>query len=212
MNIKVCGITSSKQLNQLNSLKVDYVGLNFYKESPRYMGNSITPDELDNEDFDIKKVAVFVDEDLETVKKIVDNYHIDLIQLHGNESAAYCKKLNDFIEVIKVVHVKNDIVELLDAVEQYDDCCDYYLFDSITEKQKGGTGKKFDWNLLHEINIEKPFFLSGGISVEDIEPLLQFNHPDLMAIDINSQFEVVPGEKDMSLVLKFVHALKYKNN
>lgn len=211
MNIKVCGITSGKQLNQLNSLKVDYAGFVFYKDSTRFLSDLMTPDEFDNEDFDIKKVGVFFDEELDTVKKIAEKYHLDFVQLQGDESPAYCKKLSDFIEVIKVIQVKDDIVELLDAIEQYDDCCDYYLFDFGTEIKKSGTGNKINWNMLHEISIEKPFFLSADISVDDIDALLQFNHPDLIAIDISSQFEITPGEKDMSLILKFVHALKYKN-
>lgn len=210
MNIKVCGITSSKQLNQLNSLKVDYAGFTFCKNSPRYIDNQIKPVDLDNEDFDIKKVGVFMNEEFHIVQKIIDEYHLDLVQLNGNESPQYCKKLSDIIEVIKVIHITDDVIEIIDAIELYDDSCDYYLFDSsIHSNKSSGDGEKFNWEMLHEINIEKPFFLGGDISISDIDALLQFSHPDLMAVDINNQFEISPGEKDMALVLKFVHAVKY---
>ncbi len=94
-------------------------------------------------------------------------------------------------------------------VKDYDDVCDYYLFDTGGQKEAlGGTGKQFDWSILAKARIEKPFFLGGGISPDDVQKIKAFDHPDFFAIDINSKFETAPGVKDMAKLLKFVKELR----
>jgi phosphoribosylanthranilate isomerase len=209
MNIKVCGITTMKQLQQLDGLEIDFAGLNFYKGSPRYVGDKIATKEIQNADFDIKKVGVFVNSDYEEVMKTIDDYALDIVQLHGNESPELCSMLAEDIEVIKVFRIDANTKKVDDLLKDFDDVCDYYLFDAGGQKETlGGTGVKFDWDLLLKAKIEKPFFLSGGIGPDDVAKIKAFRHPDFFAIDINSKFETAPGVKDMAKLLKFVKELR----
>jgi phosphoribosylanthranilate isomerase len=208
MNIKVCGITSMKQLQQLDGLDIDFAGLIFYKESPRYVGNKIAGRELKNADLDLRKVGVFVNPELIEVLDAIDEFGLDVVQLHGEESAEICEDLSSEVEVIKAFRVTND-VDIDKMVAPYDAACDYYLFDTGGLKETfGGTGQQFDWELLRKAKIEKPFFLSGGISLEDAPRIKAFKHPDFFGVDINSRFEVEPGVKDMKLLLSFKQAMK----
>jgi phosphoribosylanthranilate isomerase len=208
MNIKVCGITQLKQLQQLDGLNIEFAGMIFVKDSPRYVGESLDKEALKNADFDLKKVGVFKNPEMIDVLDAIDDYGLDVVQLHGDESPEMCEDLSSEVEVIKVFNLKGD--EDIDAlVADYDAVCDYYLFDTKTaDGETGGTGKKFDWKILTKAKIEKPFFISGGIGVEDIAALKKFKHPDYFGVDINSRFEKEPGVKDMGQVLLFKQGMK----
>ncbi|MBK8952225.1 MAG: phosphoribosylanthranilate isomerase [Chitinophagaceae bacterium] len=208
MNIKVCGITEMKQLQQLDGLDVDFAGLIFYKDSPRYVGDKLPKKEVKKADFDLKKVGVFVNPELIDVLDAIDDYGLEVVQLHGDESPEMCDDLSSEVEVIKAFRITGD-ENIDELVAPYDAVCDYYLFDTGGLKESfGGTGQQFDWSILNKAKIEKPFFLSGGISVEDTARLKTFKHPDLFGVDINSRFEKEPGVKDMSKVLQFKQAMK----
>lgn len=208
MNIKVCGITSVKQLQQLEGLNIDFAGFIFDKNSPRYAGDKLESAELQNADFDIKKVGVFVNPSYSEVLDAIDNYGLDVIQLHGTETPEFCRDINEDLEVIKVFHIDNSVTSIDELIAPYDDACDYYLFDTKTVDAKGGTGKQFDWSVIAKSKIEKPFFLSGGIGVADLAKIKAFKHPDFYGVDINSKVEKAPGEKDMALVLQFKLGMK----
>ena len=208
MNIKVCGITEFKQLQQLDGLDIDFAGLIFYKESPRYISDKLSKKDIKNADFDLKKVGVFVNPEMIDVLDAIDEYGLDAVQLHGNESPEMCEDLSSEVEVIKVFHIKDNKENIDKMVADYDAVCDYYLFDKATDYSIGGTGQQFDWNILTKAKIEKPFFLSGGIGVEDAAKIKAFKHPDFFGVDINSLFEKEPGVKDMSKVLQFRQAMK----
>jgi len=210
MNIKVCGITQFKQLQQLEALNIDYAGLIFYKDSPRYMGNKITGKQIKDADFDIKKVGVFVDPGYSELLDAIDEYGLDIVQLHGNETPEMCEELSAEAEVIKAFRIGGDkSIDIDELVADYDAVCDYYLFDTAGLKENfGGTGQQFDWGILKKAKIEKPFFLSGGIGADDAAKVKAFSHPDFFAIDVNSKFELSPGLKDMAAILKFLQALK----
>ncbi len=208
MNIKVCGITEMKQLQQLDGLDIDFAGLIFYKESPRYIGDKISKTELKKADLDIKKVGVFVNPEMIDVLDAIDDYGLEVVQLHGDESPEMCEDLSSEVEVIKAFRV-TDGVDIDELVVPYDAVCDYYLFDTGGLKESfGGTGQQFDWTILTKAKIEKPFFLSGGIGVDDAVRIKAFKHPDYFGVDINSRFEKEPGVKDMGLVLQFKQGLK----
>lgn len=208
MNIKVCGITEMKQLQQLDGLDIDFAGLIFYKESPRYIGEKISKTELKNTDFDLKKVGVFVNPEMIDVLDAIDDYGLDAVQLHGDETPEMCEDLSSEVEVIKAFRV-SDGVDIDKLVAPYDAVCDYYLFDTGGLKESfGGTGKQFDWTILTKAKIEKPFFLSGGIGPDDAPKVKAFKHPDFFGVDINSLFEKEPGVKDMAKVLHFRQAMK----
>lgn len=208
MNIKVCGITEMKQLQQLDGLDIDFAGLIFYKDSPRYMGDKLSKEELGNADFDLKKTGVFVNPEMIDVLDAIDQYGLEVVQLHGDESPEMCEDISNEVEVIKAFRV-TDGADIDELVAPYDASCDYYLFDTGGLKESfGGTGKQFDWTILTRAKIEKPFFLSGGIGVEDALRLKQFKHPDFFGVDINSKFEKSPGVKDMAEILRFKSSLK----
>ncbi|HEX7906138.1 MAG TPA: phosphoribosylanthranilate isomerase, partial [Chitinophagaceae bacterium] len=208
MNIKVCGITEMKQLQQLDGLNIDFAGLIFYKESPRYIGDKISKKDLKKADLDLKIVGVFVNPEMIEVLDAIDEYGLDAVQLHGDESPEMCEDLSSEVEVIKAFRVV-DGADIDKLVTPYDAVCDYYLFDTGGLKETfGGTGQQFDWSILTKAKIEKPFFLSGGISVDDAVKIKAFRHPDFFGVDINSRFEKEPGIKDMGAVLQFKQALK----
>lgn len=210
MNIKVCGITQLKQLQQLEALNIDYAGLIFYKDSPRYMGDKITGKQVKDADFDIKKVGVFVNPGYSELLDAIDEYGLDIVQLHGNETPEMCEELSAEVEVIKAFRIAGEkSIDIDEMVADYDAVCDYYLFDTAGLKESfGGTGQQFDWDILKKAKIEKPFFLSGGIGPDDAQKVKAFNHPDFFAVDVNSKFELSPGLKDMAAVLKFLQGFK----
>lgn len=169
MNIKVCGITTMKQLQQLDGLEIDFVGLNFYKGSVRYIGDKITGKEIQNADFDIKKVGVFVNTGYDEIMRTVEEYSLDIVQLHGNEKPDLCSALSEDIEVIKVFRIDATTKNVDELLKDFDDVCDYYLFDAGGQKETlGGSGVKFDWDLLVKAKIEKPFS-SVEVSVRMIQ-------------------------------------------
>jgi phosphoribosylanthranilate isomerase len=208
MNIKVSGITSMKQLQQLDGLEVDFAGLDFYKPSPRYVADKIAEEEIRDTDLDVKKVGVFVNSEYDEIMETVERFGLDLVQLNGDESPHLCEAISGEIEVIKAFRIGKTDKSIDYIIKEYDEVCDYYLFDTVSKLGFSGTGEKFDWKKIETAKIEKPFFLSGGISPDDANIIKKLKHPDFYGIDINSQFEKSPGVKDMVLVLKFMHALR----
>jgi len=208
MNIKVCGVNSFKQLQQLDGLNVDFAGLIFVKDSPRYVEGTLETKQVKEADLDLKKVGVFVNPELIEVLDAIDNYKLDVVQLHGNESPEMCDDLSSEVEVIKAFSIDANTKDIDELVAPYDAVCDYYLFDNKGADGLGGSGQKFDWKKIAAAKIEKPFFLSGGIGPDDAALVKKFKHPDFFGVDLNSLFEKEPGVKDMGLVLKFIHGLK----
>ncbi len=208
MNIKVCGITDIKQLQQLDGLDIDFAGLIFYPESPRYVGDKLSKKDVKKADFDLKKVGVFVNPEMIDVLDAIDEYGLDVVQLHGDESPEMCEDLGTEVEVIKAFRITG--TENVDKlVAPYDAVCDYYLFDNDGLKETlGGTGRQFDWSILVQAKIEKPFFLSGGIGPSDAAKVKAFKHPDYFGVDLNSCFETAPGVKNMAKLLQFKLGLK----
>lgn len=197
-----------KQLQQLDGLDIDFAGLIFYPDSPRYVAGKLSPKDVKKADFDIRKTGVFVNPELIDVLDAIDEYGLQVVQLHGDESPGLCEDLSAEVEVIKAFRIRgNEDINAL--VAPYDAVCDYYLFDTGGLKESfGGTGQQFDWGLLAGARIEKPFFLSGGIGVEDLARIRAFKHPDFFGVDVNSKLEISPGVKDMSKVLQLKMGLK----
>ncbi len=206
MNIKVSGITSLKQLKQLDGLDIDYAGIEFDTDSPWFLGDRITKKELKNADFDIKKVGIFTNPEMIDVLDAIDDYGLDVVQLNGSETPEMCGDLSSEVEVIKTFQVAASTeFEIDKLVAPYDEVCDFYLFEAAE-----GADQRYDWAILNRNRIEKPFFLSGGIGPDDAAGIKAFRHSDFFGIDINQQFEKNIGEKDMALLLKFLQALKKK--
>jgi phosphoribosylanthranilate isomerase len=207
MKIKVCGITSLEQMQQLQQMSVDYCGMIFYEGSKRYVGQKLKALTSEIRGASIKKVGVFVNADYDTILNAVKDYDLAAVQLHGDEPDEFCLELMDRVQVIKVFRIadQDDIDKLIAPFQQ---ASHYFLFDTDT-KAYGGSGRQFNWSVLENAKINKPFFLSGGIGLDDVEKVKAFHHPYLYAVDVNSCFETAPGVKDMQRVQKFANTLNH---
>ena len=206
MNLKVCGMTDFEQLKTLEELGIEFAGLIFYEGSKRFVSNKLEDQKSQIRNLQIKRVGVFVNARTEDIKEKVKEYGLSYVQLHGDESPEFCEEIKKFIPVIKAVRI-NDETKLLNELRDYEEACDYFLFDTDS-KHYGGTGKKFDWQILESVAIAKPFFLSGGIGLQDVTEINAFDHPMFYAIDINSKFEISHGIKDLKQVEAFIQNLK----
>jgi phosphoribosylanthranilate isomerase len=206
LKIKVCGMRDAKNIEALSQLSVDYMGFIFYSPSPRFVGDSFDVNILKSIPKTIKKVGVFVNETLKEVERTAEKYKLDCIQLHGNEIPDYCNALKEKkYTVIKAF--KGDEASLTCETAAYRFACDFYLFDTPTPMY-GGSGRKFDWSILKQQKLYNQFFLSGGISLEDVEQIKNIDIPGIYAIDLNSKFEISPGLKDIVKIKQFVKAIR----
>ena len=206
MKIKVCGITSIEQLQALQKLDIDYAGMIFYEGSKRYAKEKLAGSELEIRNIKIKKIGVFVNADFDFISKTIVDFGLNAVQLHGDETDEFCMDLMDQTTVIKVFRIA-DQTDIDALVEPFKNACHYYLFDTDTTMY-GGSGKQFDWNILQNAKIDKPFFLSGGIGPADAEKISDFKHFCLYAVDVNSRFEASPGIKDLIAIKQFSKELK----
>ena len=198
MKLKVCGMKYNPL--EVEDLAPDYMGFIFWEKSPRYL-HGVLPSISRK----IKRVGVFVDATAEEILQKVSTYGLQLVQLHGQESPDLCLHLKNLgIGVIKVFGV-DDTFDF-SVLEPYENVCDYYLFDT-KGKLPGGNGYVFDWEVLENYPSTKPFFLSGGIGLENIDEILTFLYrPESKychAIDVNSRFEIKPGQKDIEKLREF---------
>ena len=190
-------------------LKPDYLGFIFYPKSPRYVGLDFASENIQHLPQNIKRTGVFVNATEQEVVDAVTKYGLNVVQLHGNESPEFCLEAKQLgMEIIKAFQIDQNFD--FETLKSYADVCDFYLFDTKT-KGYGGSGHKFDWKILEKYDNHKPLFLSGGITADDVEDILNLKQLSIYAVDINSKFEVEPGLKDVELVKGFVERLKYTN-
>jgi phosphoribosylanthranilate isomerase len=176
-----------ENIQEIAQLQPDYLGFIFYEKSTRYFDGKLT-----GIDKSIQKVGVFVNASLEEILDKIKQYDLQLVQLHGNESREFCDLLKHInITIIKAFAVDDDFD--FTAIYPYESVCDYFLFDT-KGKQPGGNGITFNWQILENYPSKKPFFLSGGIGLGDIEKIQKINLP-IYGIDVNSKFEITPGLK-----------------
>ncbi len=210
MKIKVCGMTQLAQIEALNKLEVDFIGFIFYPRSPRYVLNHLSETEIKNIQGNFKKVGVFVNASEEDIIQTVEKSGLDMVQLHGDEAPLFCEKIAEQVPVIKAFRLLNND-NILYKTTPYLEVVDYFMFDTNTE-EFGGSGKKFDWNILRDLDVNKPFFMSGGIGGSDMDDIHLFSKQnvakDLFSLDINSRFEISPGVKDIEKIGVFLNDLK----
>ena len=200
MKIKVCGMVSPGNLEQVCALQPDYVGFIFYAASKRYVGESPDPALFKVPGSGIRKVGVFVNEGLGEVKSTFETRQLQMVQLHGDESPEYCQILSSQgIPVIKALNAQTDP----GLLEEYGNFVDFVLFDT-PDPGYGGSGRKFDWNELKALPSSFPFFLSGGIGAD---ALAELKHDGLLGVDLNSAFESSPGIKDVKLLETFMQKI-----
>lgn len=206
MLVKVCGMRQAENIAQLSLLKPDYMGFIFYEKSLRFAGKTITPQLLESIPKSIKKVAVFVNATEDEVREVVRRFGFDVVQLHGKESPEMCGSLKSSgLEVWKVFHP--NVEEEFPQTKKYEEVCDFFLFDTPSPNY-GGTGEKFDWSFLQKYQGKTPFFLSGGIGLEDLGAVFQFEHPKFIGLDVNSRFELAPTLKNIPLLQEFIEELR----
>ena len=194
MKIKICGLKHPDNITAITALSPDYVGFICYAPSPRY-ASDLQTETLDLLPESIYKTAVFVNEDAETITKLTDTYNFDAIQLHGNEGPEFCDSFRDKVTVIKAFGVDKDFN--FDRLQEFAGNVDYFLFDTRTDKH-GGSGESFDWSLLDKYKMDTPFFLSGGLSLDNLAEVRSIKHPQFYGVDLNSRFEIEPGLKDIN--------------
>ena len=208
MKLKVCGMKYIENIQAVATLQPDYLGFIFYEKSSRYFEGEIP--QLSKS---IKKTGVFVDASIDYVLDKIKKHDLQTVQLHGEESPKFCVELrhaelvsasNESIifEIIKVFSIKDDFD--FNILKEYEDVVDYFLFDT-KGKLPGGNGYTFNWEILKKYPSKKPFFLSGGIGLDEIEKvkeILKTNLP-IHVIDINSKFETEPGLKDLEKLKEF---------
>ncbi len=194
MKLKICGMKYEQNIKEVAQLHPDYMGFIFYKESPRYFDG-----ELPTLPKSTQKVGVFVNDFLDDILFKIRKYNLQFVQLHGNETPIICKALKKTTaKVIKVFSVNEDFN--FEILKSYESVCDYFLFDT-KGKYHGGNGTPFDWTILKNYPSKKPFFLSGGIGIEEIQKIKKLNLP-IHAIDVNSKLEIEPGLKNTQLIKK----------
>jgi phosphoribosylanthranilate isomerase len=212
----ICGMNLNTR--EVAELRPDYLGFIFWEPSPRYFTNP-----LPEIDATIQRVGVFVNAPLPGVLHKINQHKLDAVQLHGNESPEYCKTLGEVLleqessenerqkvefKIIKVFSIKDEFN--FEVLAPYEGVCDFYLFDT-KGKLPGGNGYSFNWNVLKNYPSSKPFFLSGGIGLEELNSVKRFlRNPGsgyCHAIDVNSKFETAPGLKDIEKLRKFKEAL-----
>jgi phosphoribosylanthranilate isomerase len=204
MKIKICGLKHPDNIKAIIELAPDYVGFICYAPSPRY-ASDLQTETLDLLPESIHKTAVFVNEQAETISKLIDSYNFDDVQLHGNEDPEFCSSLRDKVTVIKAFGLDGNFD--FETLDEFSDSVDYFLFDTKTDKH-GGSGIAFDWTLLDKYKLDIPFFLSGGISLDNLETVRSIDHPQFYGVDLNSRFEIEPGLKDINKLKKAFDILR----
>ncbi len=206
IKLKICGMKFPENIQEIVHLQPDFLGFIFYENSVR----NYTENKIVSIPKSIKKVGVFVNERLEKIIKTIRKYDLDIVQLHGNESKSYCLELETqlkqnqlYTKIIKSFSVDDYFVfQMLNDYQTVD----YFLFDT-KGKLPGGNGTKFNWKILEKYHLEKPYFLSGGIGLDDISAIQEFLKTPAskycFALDVNSQFEIEAGLKNKEKLQQF---------
>jgi phosphoribosylanthranilate isomerase len=201
MKLKVCGMKYPQNITEIESLNPDLMGFIFYKKSKRFFNQP----EI-NLNSKIKKVGVFVNENFQEIKNKIEKYKLDYVQLHGEETVSFCNSLNHLVKIIKVFKIDDNFN--FKKTEEFKNVCDFFLFDTKTELN-GGSGIKFNWDVLQNYKCKKKFFLSGGIDISDVEKIKKIvkSYP-IAGIDINSKFELNNLEKDKDKISQLIKKLR----
>ncbi|MCA6073579.1 phosphoribosylanthranilate isomerase [Fulvivirga sedimenti] len=202
---KVCGMKDAVNVKEVAALRPDFMGFIFFKKSPRYMVETLEPADLDSLDESTRRVGVFVDPSLEEVEQNARLYSLDLIQLHGDETAEFIAELKTAgFNIIKVV-AGNRMPEP-GYMKEIEPLIEYWLLDTRTDLH-GGTGIKFDRKVLNDFDFEKPVLLSGGLDQEEVRKIRAEEHPAVVGVDVNSRMEDAPGLKNLNKLKELIACL-----
>lgn len=202
MRIKVCGMRDADNIREVLALQPDYMGFIFFDKSPRYVGNDLDAELLRSFPKTTKKVGVFVNANIDYIVRMVKQYGLDFVQLHGDELPDYCRSLKfKGVNIIKAFAIDESFNFV--KLNNYKPHCDYFLFDT-KGAQPGGNGVAFDWGILRRYDNEKPFFLAGGIDLSNLEQVEMLEGLRIHAVDVNSRFEQAPALKNTPLLQEFI--------
>ncbi|WP_194349950.1 phosphoribosylanthranilate isomerase [Pontibacter beigongshangensis] len=186
-----------ENVQQVAALRPDFLGFIFYPGSKRFAGPAADLGFLHQLPATTKRVGVFVNEQTAETTRLVQELKLDLVQLHGDETPAQCAAMQAAgVEVIKAFSVDENFN--FASLDPYSNSCDFFLFDT-KGKNYGGNGVTFDWRVLENYHLDKPYFLSGGLNLENIANLGSISRQPY-ALDVNSGFEHQPGLKDVEKV------------
>lgn len=205
LKVKVCGMKYPDNIQALSDLGPHYMGFIFYPPSKRFVGLDFEIQFLKSINTKIIKTGVFVNATESEVIEFGKLYGMQAIQLHGSESPEFCENVRQHFKVIKAFGV-DDTFDFA-VLKSYEKHVDFFLFDTKTELH-GGSGKSFNWDVLHSYQLKTPFLLSGGISLDNLPEVLKIKHPQFYGVDLNSKFETEPGRKDIEQIKTAFEILK----
>ncbi len=196
----------AENIRQLLALQPDFMGFIFYEKSSRFVGEDLDEDLLKSFPHTTRKVGVFVNATASYILENYKKYNLDYVQLHGEELPDFCRNLKlKGVNIIKAFSVDENFY--FGKLQNYKPYCDFFLFDT-KGAERGGNGTTFDWSILSKYDNEKPFFLAGGINLENAHKALEIQNLKVYALDVNSKFEVSPAFKDIDKLEELVRILK----
>jgi len=204
LKVKVCGMKYPQNIETVSELNPDMMGFIFHPNSPRYV-ERLNTEVLKSIPESILKIGVFVNQKFVDTYLMVQRYKLNGVQLHGKEPVDYCNSFKELNLVVLKAFSISDSSDFSFTIP-YEGACDYFVFDTKTPAF-GGSGNKFDWNILSDYKGDTPFILSGGISMDDVDDIKKIHHPKFAGVDINSKFEISPGMKSTMMVDSFVKQL-----
>lgn len=208
MKIKICGLKFTENIVEIALLQPDFLGFIFYEKSSRFIGEDLSIDTLQKLPASIQKTGVFVNPSYEYLMQNVEKYQLDYVQLHGSEAPELLEQLKlSSVKIIKALSISNTFD--FSVLKAYETHCDYFLFDTETELY-GGSGKAFDWDILKNYQLSIPFFLSGGLGLENLTSFKQFCHDKLAGYDFNSKLEISAGLKDLQKTKELIKRIRYE--
>lgn len=202
VKVKICGITNLRDALNAIDAGCDALGFVFYKKSPRYINPLRARDIIKKLPRGIIKIGVFVNSKVEEIKRIANLCQLNMLQFHGNETCGFCQRFKGY-KIIKAFRIKDKVD--LSRISQYKTFA--YLFDTLVKSKPGGTGKRFDWDLLKCLDsIKQPIFLSGGLNARNLQRAIKLAHPEW--VDVSSSLEISPGKKNEKKIRDFIKAAK----
>lgn len=206
MRLKVCGMRNSGNIKELLELGPDYMGFIFYEKSSRFVGEELDEELLKSFPQSVKKVGVFVNATQAYILDKVKKYALDYVQLHGEEMPDFCRNLKfKGVNIIKAFSVDNQFN--FGKLLNFKPYCDYFLFDTKGDL-KGGNGITFDWSVLRRYDNDKPFFLAGGIDLDNAAQARELAGLKIHSLDVNSKFEIAPALKDIEKLSELMKIVK----
>jgi phosphoribosylanthranilate isomerase len=204
VRVKICGVRTYEEAQTALDCGADALGFNFWQKSARYIEPQSAREIIQRLPVFTHCVGVFVNEDAERIRQIIEQAKINVVQLHGDEAPEFCAQIGA-VKIIKAFRVAEDF----DIEELKRFAADAFLLDSKVKGEYGGTGKRFDWRIAVEAKSIAPIILAGGINVENVAEAIDEVRP--FAVDVCSGVEAEPGRKDLQKLREFMLEVERAN-